>query len=164
MRIDIATLFVEMCEAVMGESIIGRARAAGHIQVQCHNIRDYSPDPKHHRVDDSPYGGGKGGGGKGLACDHGKRAGKALNIRAKIGGILIAVDADAHNGGKALGGGDQLGKDAAQLSFLENQIVGPLDPRAKARCMGNRVAHKGACGAGQVQQFLRLALGTKNYA
>jgi len=60
MRIDIATLFVEMCEAVMGESIIGRARAAGHIEVHCHNIRDYSPDPKHHRVDDSPYGGGKG--------------------------------------------------------------------------------------------------------
>jgi tRNA (guanine37-N1)-methyltransferase len=60
MRIDIATLFVEMCEAVMNESIIGRARAAGHIDLHCHNIRDYSPDMKHHRVDDSPYGGGKG--------------------------------------------------------------------------------------------------------
>jgi len=60
MRIDIATLFVEMCEAVMNESIIGRAREAGFIEVHCHNIRDYSPDPRHHRVDDSPYGGGKG--------------------------------------------------------------------------------------------------------
>ena len=60
MRIDIATLFPEMCENVLSTSIIGRARKAGKIEVHCHNIRDYSPDPKHHRVDDSPYGGGKG--------------------------------------------------------------------------------------------------------
>lgn len=59
MRIDIATLFPEMCEAVLGESIIGRARKAGKIEVFCHNIRDYSLD-KHKRVDDTPYGGGKG--------------------------------------------------------------------------------------------------------
>ena len=59
-RFDIATLFPEMCEAVLGESIIGRARKKGLLEIHCHNIRDYSPDPKHHRVDDSPYGGGKG--------------------------------------------------------------------------------------------------------
>ena len=60
MRIDIATLFPEMCEAVLSTSIIGRARKAGKVEIYCHNIRDYSPDPKHHRVDDTPYGGGKG--------------------------------------------------------------------------------------------------------
>ena len=60
MRIDIATLFPEMCEAVLSASIIGRARKAGKIEICCHNIRDYSPDRRHHRVDDSPYGGGKG--------------------------------------------------------------------------------------------------------
>ena len=59
MRFDIATLFPEMCEAVLGESIIGRARRAGLIQLYCHQIRDYTLD-KHNRVDDSPYGGGKG--------------------------------------------------------------------------------------------------------
>ena len=59
MRIDIATLFPEMCEAVLGESIIGRARKAGKLEMHCHNIRDYSRD-KHRRVDDTPYGGGKG--------------------------------------------------------------------------------------------------------
>ena len=59
MRIDIATLFPEMCEAVLGESIIGRARKAGKLEIHCHNIRDYSRD-KHRRVDDTPYGGGKG--------------------------------------------------------------------------------------------------------
>lgn len=59
MRIDIATLFPEMCEAVLGESIVGRARKAGKIEIHCHQIRDYSPD-KHRRVDDTPYGGGMG--------------------------------------------------------------------------------------------------------
>lgn len=59
MRIDIATLFPDMCEAVLGESIIGRARKNGVITVCCHNIRDYTLD-KHRRVDDSPYGGGMG--------------------------------------------------------------------------------------------------------
>ena len=59
MRIDIAALFPDMCEAVLGESIIGRARKAGLIEVFCHNIRDYTQD-KHRRVDDTPYGGGMG--------------------------------------------------------------------------------------------------------
>lgn len=59
MRIDIATLFPEMCEAVLGESIVGRARKAGKIEIHCHQIRDYSAD-KHRRVDDTPYGGGMG--------------------------------------------------------------------------------------------------------
>jgi len=59
MRIDILTLFPEMCEAVLGESIVGRARKAGLVTVCCHNIRDYTAD-KHNRVDDTPYGGGMG--------------------------------------------------------------------------------------------------------
>ena len=59
MRIEIATLFPEMCEAVLSESIIGRARAKGAIEVHCHQIRAYTTD-KHNRVDDSPFGGGMG--------------------------------------------------------------------------------------------------------
>lgn len=59
MRIDIATLFPEMCEAVLSESIIGRARKSSAIEIHCHNIRDYTLD-KHRRVDDTPYGGGMG--------------------------------------------------------------------------------------------------------
>lgn len=59
MRIDILTLFPEMCEAVLGDSIIGRARIAGAVDIHCHNIRDYTTD-KHGRVDDAPYGGGMG--------------------------------------------------------------------------------------------------------
>jgi len=59
MRIDILTLFPDMCEAVMGESIIGRARKAGFIEVECHNFRDYAFNNQK-RVDDATYGGGKG--------------------------------------------------------------------------------------------------------
>lgn len=53
------TLFPDMIENILGESIIGRAQKAGHLSVHAHNIRDYSED-KHRRVDDTPYGGGKG--------------------------------------------------------------------------------------------------------
>lgn len=59
MRIDILTLFPEMCEAVLSESIIGRAREKGLVEINCINIRDFSAD-KHNRVDDAPYGGGMG--------------------------------------------------------------------------------------------------------
>lgn len=59
MRIDILTLFPEMCNAVLSESIIGRAREGGKVEINCMDIRDYTKD-KHRRVDDKPYGGGMG--------------------------------------------------------------------------------------------------------
>ena len=59
MRIDIPTLFPDMCEAVLSASIIGRARKAGYLDIQCWQIRDYTID-KHRNVDDTPYGPGKG--------------------------------------------------------------------------------------------------------
>jgi len=59
MRIDIMTLFPDMCDTVLKESIIGRAQRNGIVEIVCHNIRDYANN-KHNRVDDYPYGGGKG--------------------------------------------------------------------------------------------------------
>lgn len=59
MRIDILTLFPEMCNSVLGESIIGRAREAGKVEINSIDIRNYTKD-KHRRVDDKPYGGGMG--------------------------------------------------------------------------------------------------------
>lgn len=59
MRFDIMTLFPELVETVLSESIIGRAQKNGAITVRTHQIRDYTED-KHRRVDDTPYGGGKG--------------------------------------------------------------------------------------------------------
>ena len=58
MQIDIATLFPEMCDAVLQESILGRAQKSGAISVQCWNIRDYTLN-KHKRVDDATKGGGQ---------------------------------------------------------------------------------------------------------
>ena len=59
MRIDIITLFPEMMEAVLSESIIGRARKKGAVQINCVQLRDFAFD-KHKRVDDTTYGGGMG--------------------------------------------------------------------------------------------------------
>lgn len=59
MKITIMTLFPEMCNAVLDESIIGRARKSGKIEIDTVNIRDFTLD-KHNRVDDAPYGGGMG--------------------------------------------------------------------------------------------------------
>jgi len=58
-RIDILTLFPDMCQGVMGTSIIGRAQAAGKLAVRCHQIRDYSTS-KHRTTDDTTYGHGRG--------------------------------------------------------------------------------------------------------
>lgn len=59
MRIDILTLFPEMCEAVMSESVIGRARKKNIIEINFHQIREFAVN-RHNQVDDTPYGGGEG--------------------------------------------------------------------------------------------------------
>lgn len=53
------TLFTDMCDSVLNESIIGRARQAGKVEINTIDIRDFSID-KHRHVDDKPYGGGNG--------------------------------------------------------------------------------------------------------
>lgn len=59
MKFFILTLFPEMIEAVLGQSIIGRARSGNLIEIESINIRDYAKN-KHKHVDDYPYGGGAG--------------------------------------------------------------------------------------------------------
>jgi len=59
MRVDIATLFPEMCQRVLDESILGRAARRGHIETHCHQIRDYTLN-RQKQTDDYPYGGGCG--------------------------------------------------------------------------------------------------------
>ncbi|MBE7030343.1 MAG: tRNA (guanosine(37)-N1)-methyltransferase TrmD [Ruminococcaceae bacterium] len=58
MRFDILTLFPEMF-APLGESMLGRAQGNGILQINTVNIRDFAGN-KHNRVDDAPYGGGRG--------------------------------------------------------------------------------------------------------
>jgi tRNA (guanine37-N1)-methyltransferase len=58
-KIDILTLFPGICCAPLGESIMKRAQENGIVDLQIHNLRDWTTD-KHHIVDDEPFGGGQG--------------------------------------------------------------------------------------------------------
>lgn len=59
LRIDIITIFPEYFRDVIDYGIVRRARAAGLVQIQAHDLRQWAPD-KHHVVDDRPFGGGDG--------------------------------------------------------------------------------------------------------
>jgi tRNA (guanine37-N1)-methyltransferase len=59
MRIDIVTLFPEICRAPLSESIMKRAQENRIVDLHIHNLRDWTTD-KHHVVDDAPFGGGQG--------------------------------------------------------------------------------------------------------
>ncbi len=59
MKCDVLTLFPEIITAYLNESILKRARAANLLEVNIHNIRDFTSDP-HRSVDDYPFGGGAG--------------------------------------------------------------------------------------------------------
>src|SRR3979409_1923130 len=59
MKIDILTLFPEICRAPLRESIMKRAQEKKIVDCQIHNLRDWTTD-KHHIVDDAPFGGGQG--------------------------------------------------------------------------------------------------------
>lgn len=60
MRFDVLTLFPEIFTGYTGESVLARAIERELVEVRVHNIRDWSPDEKHHSVDDRPFGGGPG--------------------------------------------------------------------------------------------------------
>ncbi len=59
MRFDVLTLFPEIFQGYLGQSLLRRAIEAGRVEVYLHNIRDYSRD-RHRSVDDRPFGGGPG--------------------------------------------------------------------------------------------------------
>ena len=59
MRFDIITIFPKIFDSYFGESIVKRAREKKIVEINVHNLRDYSVN-KHHNIDDTPYGGGAG--------------------------------------------------------------------------------------------------------
>ena len=59
MKCDILTLFPDMVEAVIGASILGKARERGLLDVRAVNLREYA-EGRHKVADDYPYGGGAG--------------------------------------------------------------------------------------------------------
>lgn len=59
MRIDVITIFPEMLEGFLGQSMMKRAAEAGHVEFNLINLRDFAED-KHRKTDDRPFGGGPG--------------------------------------------------------------------------------------------------------
>jgi tRNA (guanine37-N1)-methyltransferase len=59
MRIDVITIFPEMLDGFLGQSMMRRAAKAGHVTFNCINLRGFAED-KHHTTDDRPFGGGPG--------------------------------------------------------------------------------------------------------
>ena len=60
MRIDIITLLPELLQSPLNHSILKRAQSKGLVEIVVHDLRDYSSDKRHRRVDDYPFGGGAG--------------------------------------------------------------------------------------------------------
>lgn len=58
-RVDIITLFPEICRVPLGESMMGRAQQAAALNLEIHHLREWTSD-RHHIVDDAPFGGGQG--------------------------------------------------------------------------------------------------------
>lgn len=60
LRIDVITLFPQIFSGYLTQSLLAKAIANGLIEIVVHDLRDWSTDPKHHKIDDRPYGGGPG--------------------------------------------------------------------------------------------------------
>ena len=60
LRFDIITIFPDMFGSVLNESILKRAQEKKKVSIHVHDLRDYTADKKHRKVDDRPFGGGPG--------------------------------------------------------------------------------------------------------
>lgn len=59
MRIDVFSIFPAMVDGFCSQSLLGKARSQGTVDLRCHDLREHTTDV-HHRVDDAPFGGGAG--------------------------------------------------------------------------------------------------------
>ncbi|MBU6174663.1 MAG: tRNA (guanosine(37)-N1)-methyltransferase TrmD [Planctomycetes bacterium] len=59
-RVDVITLFPEIFSGYLTQSLLAKAIARELVAIHVHDLRQWSADPKHHKVDDRPYGGGPG--------------------------------------------------------------------------------------------------------
>ncbi len=60
LAVDILTIFPSMLEGPLSESLIKKAQDAGLLKIRVHNLREWSDDKRHRKIDDRPYGGGAG--------------------------------------------------------------------------------------------------------
>ena len=110
MRIDILTLFPDAVDAMMQESILGRAQKKGFISIRTHQIRDYTLN-RQNQVDDYPYGGGRGAV---MQADPLYRCRQA---------VLDEIQAPAHTVFLSPCGKTFTQEDAKRLSRLDNLIL-----------------------------------------
>src|SRR5438067_12730241 len=59
-RVDIISVFPQVFEGPLTQSLLGKARERGLVDLRVHDLRDFSADKRHHSVDDRPFGGGAG--------------------------------------------------------------------------------------------------------
>lgn len=88
MRFDVLTLFPEIFSGYLTQSLLKRAIERGLVSIHLWNIRDWSPDPKHHKVDDRPFGGGPG---MVLMCEPVVAAVEAVQAKAEPPGHLVML-------------------------------------------------------------------------
>jgi len=85
MKIDIITIFPEICEFYFKQSLLAKAQRKGLLKLQVRNLRDFSCD-KHRTVDDKPFGGGRG---MVLKIEPLWRAIQSLNLKSQISNLKI---------------------------------------------------------------------------
>ncbi|MDR1369574.1 MAG: tRNA (guanosine(37)-N1)-methyltransferase TrmD [Dysgonamonadaceae bacterium] len=110
MRIDIITVLPEILESPLSCSILKRAQDKGLVEICIHNLRDYSPDEKHKRVDDYPFGGTAG---MVMQCEPVDRAITALKEQRRYDEVIY-TSPDGENFTQPV---------ANQLSLSENLII-----------------------------------------
>ena len=110
MRIDIITVLPEMLDGVLNCSILKRAQEKGLVEIYLHNLRDYSSDKKHKRVDDYPFGGAAG---MVLQCEPVDRAISSLKEQ-RIYDEIIYTSPDGERFTQAM---------ANRLSLSQNLII-----------------------------------------
>ncbi len=83
MKIDIITIFPEICDFYFQQSLLKKAQEAGFLKLKAHNLRDFTVD-KHRVVDDKPFGGGRG---MVLKIEPLWRAIQSLNLKSQISNL-----------------------------------------------------------------------------
>jgi tRNA (guanine37-N1)-methyltransferase len=93
LRIDVITLFPEIFSGYLTQSLLAKAIQKGLVEIQVHNLRDWSADTKHHKVDDRPYGGGPG---MLIGVEPVIRCVDAIQAMSSVPGCLILLTPQGH--------------------------------------------------------------------
>lgn len=93
LRIDVITLFPEIFSGYLTQSLLAKAIQKGLVEIQVHNLRDWSADTKHHKVDDRPYGGGPG---MLIGVEPVIRCVEAIQAMSSVPGCLILLTPQGH--------------------------------------------------------------------